>query len=155
MIFLFLVRKELLVPISHTFSSVDGNHGNICGHFSVKINSGRETDWNTPPPPHSCCTRDSRPSEEPSPAVLKCVSRCWHIFSVLPSVLKGVVWWLIMHLTLHFTFIQILQNSPPNVLFNPVFSKVRKRTGHKNQSWCRKISCSFFPFNLLKVPASE
>lgn len=50
--------RILLVPecqvlsfsTSHILSLMVGNHGNNSGCFSVKIMSGWETDWSTPPP---------------------------------------------------------------------------------------------------------
>lgn len=151
----YLRKEPLFPPTPHTLSWVDRNRGNISGHFSVKIRSGWTTDWRTPPRPIDATQVILEQSEKPSPAAPQCAWGSWHILSLLPSVLKGMVWWLIMHLTLHFTFIQVPWTSPPNALFIPVFSKVRKRAEHKNQSGCREISCSFFPFNLLKVPTSE
>lgn len=112
--------------------------------------------WLMWPSPQRCCTRDSRARWGVSLSSLNmCFEGLAYFFPTIPSALKEMVWWLVVHLTLHLIFIQIPWNIPPNVFFILVFSKVMKRTGHKNQSPRRKISCSFFPFNLLEVPTSE
>ena len=63
-------------------------------------------DRRTPPCPSDAAQVTPEQSEKPSPATLQCAWGPWHILSLLPSVLKGMVWWLIVHLTLHFIFIQ-------------------------------------------------
>lgn len=53
------------------------------------------------PSPHRCCTRDSRTRWGVSLSSLNmCFEVLAYFFPTIPSALKEMVWWLVMHLTL-------------------------------------------------------
>ena len=128
MILLVPGYKVLSFPTSHTFSLVDGNHGNISATSEWRSILGEKLTEVTLPP-HRCCTSDSRP-ENAKPRMSQKVLWDLGIFSLQdhqPS--KG--WLGDCSYTWLCTWSLSRSFGISHQIIYPVFSKVMKRQGTK------------------------